>query len=330
MSSASKPATARLAVSVVIPTFRRNDLLQRCLRALLRQQFEPHAYEVFVCDDAASPACAQVVAEIAARASVAIHYIPVTATQGPAGARNRGWERARGDIIAFTDDDTIPDARWLAHGVAAFADDVVGAWGRIVVPLPPEPTDYERDTAGLEVAEAATANCFYRRAALVACGGFDERFPAAWREDADVFFTMLSLGRVVRVPEAVVVHPVRPGRFGISLQQQRKAQFNALLYKKHPRLYRERIQARPPWHYYSMVALLAGALVALALHIDALAAGLAAAWLVLVLRFCAFRLRHTRRTPGHVFEMLWTSMWIPPLSVYWRLRGAIRYRVPFL
>lgn len=322
---------AGLAVSVVVPTFRRNDLLARCLHALLRQQFDPAQYEIIVCDDAASPACAQVVAEIAARARVPVHYLAVTATQGPAGARNRGWERARGEIIAFTDDDTIPDARWLAHGLAVFAAaDAVGAWGRIVVPLPPAPSDYERDTAGLEVAEAATANCFYRRAALVTCGGFDERFRAAWREDADLYFTMLALGRVLRVPDAVVVHPVRPGRFGISLQQQRKAQFNALLYKKHPRLYRERIQARPPWHYYGMVALLAGANAALIADATALAAGLGAAWLVLVLRFCAFRLRHTRRTPMHVLEMLWTSMWIPPLSVYWRLRGALRYRVPFL
>lgn len=323
--------TAALAISVVIPTFRRNDLLARCLHALLRQQFEAARYEIIVCDDAASPACQQVVADIAARARVSVRYIAVTDTQGPAGARNRGWERARGEIIAFTDDDTIPDARWLAHGLAVFAAaDVVGAWGRIVVPLPPAPSDYERDTAGLEIAEAATANCFYRRTALVACGGFDERFRAAWREDADLYFTLLARGRVLRVPGAVVVHPVRPGRFGISLQQQRKAQFNALLYKKHPRLYRERIQARPPWHYYGMVALLGGSIAALAAHATALAAGLAAAWLLLVLRFSALRLRHTRRTPVHMLEMLWTSMWIPPLSVYWRLRGALRYRVPFL
>jgi hypothetical protein len=61
-------------------------------------------------------------------------------------------------------------------------------------------------------------------------------------------------------------------------------------------------------------------------------AALAAAtiWAALTARFCARRLSGTARSPEHVAEMLVTSALIPPLSAFWRLRGAARYRVLFL
>ena len=46
--------------------------------------------------------------------------------------------------------------------------------------------------------------------------------------------------------------------------------------------------------------------------------------------FCLRRLNDTTRRPAHVLEMVWTSVLIPPLSLYWRLRGALRFRVAFL
>src|SRR5207248_10767874 len=69
----------------------------------------------------------------------------------------------------------------------------------------------------------------------------------------------LSLDKAfVYAPDAEVIHPLRPARWGVSLSQQRKSMFNALLYKKHPVLYRQELQAAPPWHYYGI----AGALLA--------------------------------------------------------------------
>jgi hypothetical protein len=123
-----------------------------------------------------------------------VRYIALTGAHGPAAARNAGWRGARGAILAFTDDDCIPDPGWLRAGLSAFTGDVAGADGTIVVPLPERPTDYQRDTAGLAGAEFATANCFYRRDVLAAVGGFDERFSMAWREDSDLFFALLERG----------------------------------------------------------------------------------------------------------------------------------------
>jgi glycosyltransferase involved in cell wall biosynthesis len=260
-----------------------------------------------------------------------VRYIPMTGAHGPAAARNAGWRAARGQIIAFTDDDCQPAVGWLGAGVAAFADDVVALDGQVVVPVPHPATDYERNAAGLAAGEFVTANCFCRRDVLDAVGGFDERFTAAWREDSDLFFTLLErCRRVERAPQAIVTHPIRPGAWGISLRQQRKSMFNALLYKKHPALYRQRIQPGPPWHYYRIVGTLIAALAGLAGGRWWLASGGMGAWALLTARFCARRLRDTSRAPGHVCEMVVTSALIPPLAVFWRLRGAIKFRVFFL
>lgn len=333
-----------LVASVVVPTCRRPELLERCLAALTVQDYPAACHEIIIVDDAANAETAGQVARWAAGCAVPLRYLALTAParHGPAAARNHGWHRARGAIVAFTDDDCIPDRGWLRAGVAALGGADAGApvtdhraalaggWGRTVVPLPAAPTDYERDAAGLARAEAITANVFYRRDALVSVGGFDERFRAAWREDSDLYFALLERGaRVEPVPEAMVVHPVRPARWGISLGQQRKSRYNALLYQKHPRLYRERIQSAPPWGYYATAAaaLLVG--VGLARRRRGLALGAACCWAWQTGCFCARRLQRTRRTPRHVAEMVVTSALIPPLSLYWRLRGAWEFRVLF-
>jgi GT2 family glycosyltransferase len=288
---------------------------------------------VLVADDAAVAATRRQVEAFAAGARRAVRYVPVAGAHGPAAARNAGWRAARGAAVAFTDDDCVPDPGWLAAGVAEFEADpgLAAVTGRVVVPLPPAPTDYERDAAGLEGAEFVTANCFCRRDVLAAVGGFDERFTAAWREDSDLHFTLLERGgRLARVPKAVVVHPVRPAPWGVSLRQQRKGLFDALLYKKHPALYRQRIRPGRPGDYYVIVTALALALAAAPAGYAGAAALAAAVWLAFTGHFCARRLRDTARSPRHVAEMAVTSALIPPLSVFWRLYGAAKFRVFFV
>jgi GT2 family glycosyltransferase len=325
----------RILVSVVVPTYRRHDLLDRCLGALVAQDFHPACYEIVVADDGDDPATRAQVERWAfdARGSPAIRYIAVSETQGPAGARNRGWRAAGGEVIAFTDDDTVPRSDWLTEGWKAMAGGATAAAGRVVVPLPAGmPTDHERDIARMAEAEFVTANCFVRRQALQAIGGFDERFTSAWREDSDLQFTLLKVqGEVVKAPKAVVRHPVRAAAgWTDNLRQHRKILFDALLFKKHPKLYRERIRRSPPWDYYGIVAaliVLAAAAVAGAGWIAAIAF---AVWAFLSGRFVARRLAGTSRRPAHVAEMVVTSLAIPVVAVYWRLVGAFRFRVFFL
>jgi GT2 family glycosyltransferase len=285
------------AVSVVVPTCGRPDLLSRCLAALEAQTLPAGEVEVIVVDDTHS-------------------------RRGPAAARNTGWRRARAAIVAFTDDDTVPDARWLENGLKAFDEATHAVSGRIVMPIPATPTDYERNENGLERAEFVTANCFVRRCALERVGGFDEGFRMPWREDSDLQFRLLAAGlKIKREQAALVVHPVRPAPWGVSLRQQRKVMFDALLFRKHPRLYRERIRRAPRWDYYVMVASLA---------LAAASPWWLLLWGALTARFCLQRLRGTSKAPRHVAEMVVTSMLIPPLSVFWRLVGALKFRVAFV
>lgn len=318
-------------ISVVIPTCRRPELLARCLSAVLGQQIDRDAYEVIVVDDGHDDETRAVVDAMSPEGGApALRYLRPAQGRGPAVARNAGWRAARAALVAFTDDDTIPDRHWLAEGEAAIGERVA-LCGRIVVPpLADPPTDHELMTRGLESAEFVTANAFVRRDALERVGGFDERFARAWREDSDLQFRLAALGEVARADVATVQHPVRRERWGVCLRQQRNAFFDALLYKKHPRLYRERIRRVPPWDYYLIVVLVLSApVLALAGERGRAAAAIAAA-LLLIGRLALKRLRRTARTPEHVAEMLVTSALIPFLSVYWRLRGALRFRVLFL
>lgn len=362
---------SRPLVSVVVPTHNRAALLERCLEALLLQDFDPSAYEIIIVDDAASPTTHAQVARWKKRAepsalravsasrravpvlwngadggdneglhlgdlpdypaSAEISYLSNHTLHGPAAARNAGWRFARGQIIAFTDDDCQPATGWLAAGVGAILAGADAASGKIIMPIPEVPSDYQKDAAGLATAEFVTANCFYRRSLLEAVGGFDPRFEIAWREDTDLQFAAMERGyRLVYAPDAVVYHPVRNAAWGISIRQQKKSQYNALLYKKHPTLYRDKISARPPLRYYLTVLSLVTGIFGFGLRRRLGAALGLAAWTGLTVRFTIQRLRGTRRDPSHTAEMILTSMLIPILSVYWRLRGAIRFRVWFL
>jgi len=319
-------------ISVVIPTYGRPALLARCLDALVRQSLPPEQYEIVVADNAEDTNTERLVEAFGCAGGPALHYVAAGDVPGPAAARNRGWRRAAAPIIAFTDDDCVPEPDWLEQGLVVFADRcVAAAGGTIRVPIPERPTDYQRNTAELQHASFATANCFCRRAWLAAVGGFDERFRTAWREDSDLEFTLCDNGaRLVAAHRAVVVHPVRAAPWGVSVLEQRKSMYNALLYKKHPARYRHAIQAAPPWHYYRIVTTLIVGIAAALRGRYSLAAVSGSAWALMTAQFCCRRLQGTARTPTHIAEMGVTSVLIPPLCVFWRLRGAITFRVMFL
>jgi glycosyltransferase involved in cell wall biosynthesis len=326
-------------VSVVVPTCRRPRQLRRCVRALLAQRLERSAFEIIVVDDGRDDATRTLVEALAhsrSHADPALRYLRAPKGRGPAVARNFGWRSARGALIAFTDEDTVPDPEWLANGLQAMSRHA--EWsaliGRISVPRldhSRRPVDPERIVRAPGPPAFATANAFVRRDALVAVDGFDERFAGAWREDADLYFRLLrDVGPVGQCAGAVVLQPAREERWALCLRRQKDTFFDALLYKKHPRLYRQCIRPVPPWNHYLIVAatlmapwLIAADLVEIAMAILGFA-------ISLVLRLTGQRLRQADGKPSVLGTTLLTSVLIPFLSVYWRLRGAVRFRVLFL
>lgn len=319
-------------ISVVIPTYNRTELLLRCLRALADQCIEKSSYEIIVVSDGPDLKTKEAVTDCTTRLGMNVSFLHLPQKKGPAAARNMGWQQAEGELIAFTDDDCLPDSSWLQSFAMKYkGEDQLVMSGRVIVPLPESPTDFELNTAHLETAEFITANCACTRASLFKTGGFDERFAQAWREDSDFQFRVMLAGIPLRKAEsAIVVHPVRPAKWGVSIREQRKGMYNALLYKKFPDLYESRIGSRAPWNYYTMIfSFIAGLAGLIAGSMFFLITGFGC-WLLLVVEFTARRLRNTSRSVDHVSEMLVTSALIPFLSVYWQLYGAWKYRVLFI
>ena len=134
----------------------------------------------------------------------------------------------------------------------------------------------------------------------------------------------------MKVQTAQVTHPVREAAWGISLTEQKKSMFNALLFKKFPDLYKSRISARPVWSYYAVIFLSLSAMIFFMVHKPLLAVTASVFWFYLIVNFIFKRLRDTNLSVSHKLEMICTSLLIPYLSVYWTLRGAFRYKVFFL
>jgi glycosyltransferase involved in cell wall biosynthesis len=320
-----------MQISVVVPTYKRPDLLKQCLNALARQTYDRDKYEVIVVSDGPDDLTQNVVKELQAK-NQQIRFFSLPENRGPAAARNAGWLSAKGAIIAFTDDDCLPDKNWLLEIDEHLTRYNVGAVsGRVVVPRKNRPTDYELNTAGLETAEFVTANCACTKTVLISTGGFDERFRMAWREDSDLHFKLISQKiPIAYLPAAIVVHPVREPQWGVSLKEQKKTLFNALLYQKYPEMYRQRIQPLPPVLYYFIVAAAVVMIVGLISKTDVLFNKAFLLWATLTLYFIGKRLYKTSLTPLHIIEMILTSIFIPFLSIYWQWYGAVKYRVFFI
>lgn len=320
-------------ISVVIATYGRPHLLEKCLNALADQTFPADRFEVVVVTDGPD-------ADTLARLSglehafdyrLSFHSLPVKS--GPAAARNLGWKLAKGELIAFTDDDCLPNEDWLSGYWKEYSQSTrkdLALVGVVKVPVSNPPTDYEKNVSRLETASFITANCACSKRVLQEVGGLDEDFKMAWREDSALEFNLRKHGvPIIHTKEAQVVHPVRKASWGASLRDQKKCMFNALLYKKYPEMYEEEIGCRPPWFYYAIVFYSLFGVLSIAicgitcLIFLSLAAGL-------ILWFTWVRLSDTSKKPAHVVEMALTSALIPFLSVFWNTYGEVKYKTVFL
>jgi len=181
--------------SVVVPTYNRARMLVTTLESLLAQE-GGLPYEIIVVDNNSSDDTRGVVQSFERRAPGRLRYLP-EATQGVSSARNAGIGAAQGEIIAFTEDDAIPDSNWL-RSIAKVYQTHSDAWcvgGKIVLRLPEacphwfHPTkghfdvagllsylDLGDDTVKLKYPEAVWAGNFsVRREALSVVGLFNAR-----------------------------------------------------------------------------------------------------------------------------------------------------------
>lgn len=203
--------------SVVIPTYNRHATLRQCLNALLAQSHP--AQEIIVVDDGSTDGTA----EMMTSDFPTIRYFRQH-NAGPASARNRGIREATGDFIAFTDDDCLPPADWLERLADGYRrhPEVAGVGGYLDAPDEVlehnalAQYDYfvshtlykagdEEYVGGFECPAGGTNSMSYAKRWLDSVGGFDETFPYAAGEDADLKWRICQRGaRLLYVPVRVL------------------------------------------------------------------------------------------------------------------------------
>lgn len=101
-----------MEVSVVIPTYKRKDILARCLEAFSKQDFDPKKFEVLVVEDGESGDSQKMVEELGETSTFKIRYFS-QAHQGQGVARNLGVKESHGNIVVFVGDDIFPSPNFL-------------------------------------------------------------------------------------------------------------------------------------------------------------------------------------------------------------------------
>ena len=226
--------TAR--VTVVIPTHHRPEALSLLLDSLRGLNYPTGRLEVIVVGGEHDPG-RPIVQAFANSSEFPATYlvVPDHSLRSASFKRNEGARMARGDVLAFTDDDCVVHPDWLTHAVPVFqSPEVGGAEGAVEIPKPSKATLTYRDSQRLSFPGGyQTCNIFYRKTVFEECGGFDLAFPY-YLEDTDLAYTVIERGYTIPfAATAMVRHPVQPGRPLKSLTIARTVELMPYLFKKH-------------------------------------------------------------------------------------------------
>ncbi len=225
------------SISVVVCAYNAEATLDECLYHLCKLTYP--ALEVIVVDDGSTDATASV-----ARSYPNVKVYPIEHS-GLSAARNIGFSRADGELVAYLDADAYPTPEWpyyLALGLdsrttggvggpnVSPAGDPVGA--RAVAQSPGGPAHVL--TADDRAEHVPGCNMAFWKAVLEETGGFDPVYTAAG-DDVDMCWKVLDAGWEIGFhPAALVWHHRRPG-LGAYLRQQRGyGRAEALVAARHP------------------------------------------------------------------------------------------------
>lgn len=235
-------------VSVVVCSYNGSRTIGECLLGISRLRY-PN-YEVIVVDDGST----DWTADIAGRFDVRLFSVP---NGGLSNARNIGWQQARGEIVAYIDDDATPDADWLTYLVLGYrSGDFAGMGGPNIQPHDDDPIAHCVASApggpvhvllSDRVAEHIPGcNMSFRRSVLAEIGGFDTQFRIAG-DDVDICWRVQERGYVIGFHAGAMVWHHRRNRVRIYWKQQfNYGRAEAMLERKWPEKYNSAGHAY--WH----------------------------------------------------------------------------------
>ncbi len=224
-------------VSVVVCTYNGARTLNECLESLMRLDYPD--FEVILVDDGSRDATPQIAAEFPQ-----VHVIRQE-NRGLSVARNVGAKAARGEIIAYTDDDCVADENWLLYLVLGMRDQNVAAIGgpnitppsdnwiaKCVAVSPGNPSHVMLDDRRAE--HVPGCNMAVRRDVLLNLGGFDPQYRAAG-DDVDLCWRLMDQGYDIGfAPGAMVWHHRRCSIKTYFKQQKGYGRAEAMVQFKHP------------------------------------------------------------------------------------------------
>ena len=165
-------------IAVVCSSYRRPALLPRLVAALEAQTLDPARFEVVIVDNGSGDETSEVLEHLATTSSVRLRPLRVEENTGPGPARNLGWRASTAPFVAFTDDDCVPDRRWLESGLTTIRTDERCGVVQGCTLRPPDQRPTSDWTMFREVIRPSPyfegCNLFFRREALEATGGFAE------------------------------------------------------------------------------------------------------------------------------------------------------------
>jgi GT2 family glycosyltransferase len=248
-------------VSIVIPTRNRRDALVRCLDGIRDLSSPAGDFEVVIVDDGSDHPLDDAVRPFQDRLQVRLVR---QQNAGPATARNAGARHAAGAVLAFTDDDCVPDPDWLTELLrcqeqdpdAIVGGDTVNAvTGNLCSQASQDLVSYLYDYYQSKQGHPAfftSNNMMVRRDTFLAMGGFDTSFRLAAGEDRELCDRWLAAGYPLRnAPRAIIRHHHR-----LSFRRYVRQHFNygRGAYHFHvKRRHRAQRETEPPSFYRDLV-----------------------------------------------------------------------------
>ncbi|MFC1931496.1 glycosyltransferase [Chloroflexota bacterium] len=199
-------------VTVIIPVRNQAEKIEKCLEAVFSQSCQP--YEVLVVDGHSSDGTIERVEKFPAKILYEDYHTR-------SGACQVGVEHAMGEYVVFTDADCIPHQDWLANLVGGFNDGIIGVGGAIknigegfwIHSVNLAYGTFLGSANSVQgrvfsekrfVNSISGCNSMYRRQDILGVGGFNPSLPGA--EDAELNGRMLKKGKLLYLPDAVILH----------------------------------------------------------------------------------------------------------------------------
>jgi len=221
-------------ISVIISAFQRPESLKKTINALLNQTLAKNEFEIIVIVNEKDEKV------LAIKENLEEKGVKVIETKEffPDKKRNIGIKNAKGEIIAFTDDDCLPEKNWLENIKNAFEKDneLTGIEG---LTFTNNKKISHHATQNITAGNYPACNLAFKKTALIEVNGFDEKYNF-FREDTDLAFKLLSKGKKIIFSKKVkVFHPPRKIKLLNYLKELKMIKGDIRLWKKFPVLYKK-------------------------------------------------------------------------------------------